>query len=94
MATLSENGKELIMEDGSAHNVEKSFVHLECGKVDLQNAQNRISFAENLISQARKLGYLTQVEIDEIEQKKYKEEREAQEKAEKKAKKLKEVVNE
>lgn len=94
MANLTEDGKKIVMDDGSTHDVEKAFVHLECGKVDLQNAQNRISFAENLISQARKLGYLTQVEIDEIEQKKYKEEREAQEKAEKKAKKLKEVVNE
>lgn len=87
MPELVENGKKIKLDSGEIYDVQKCYVHIECAKADLKNATDKISFNEGIISEARKIGYLSEAELDEIEQKKYAEEKALREKEEKKNKK-------
>lgn len=84
MATLSEDYKKIIKEDGSSYSIEKSFIEIECAKADLERVKSRIDFHEKIIKEARELGYLTESENDELEQKKYAEEKNTREEKENK----------
>lgn len=87
MPELIENGKKIKMENGQVYDLQKCFVQIECAKADLKIASDKISLNENVIAEARKIGYMTEAELDANEQKKYAEEKVAREKEEKKNKK-------
>lgn len=91
---LKEDGQTLEMQNGDIYNVDQIIVNLECVNADIKIFNERKEKFEDIISQAKNLGYLTpierQAEQDRIDKEISDKKKEEFEKAEAERKKIEE----